>query len=696
MKVNQYRSTRVSRMGARFMMLMLLAGLGLMTQQLSAQVRWVYFPTPGVTDGHMLSIAGEGIQTLGNTIYLKLSSPMTASQMRVGIFDGETGGTWDQGTVPLEYTLFADPLADGSGNFQVAQWIGNTMPDNAWFSTAVTNVPQAQTPCGDYFYLLRVRSTNPDTMSWSSFKVRSDGPISALARAPLTYAAPLGSALDAKIIYPEYPGLGQTTYDGVWKFFVELPTPATSFTMWDGDFDYGSFDCTANDNDDPDTPNDVLEPWTDGTSAVEEGIAEGGVECGSGTIVGPGATPAGGMTTSNPPDDAKLPIFRRSPNVTYDVIAPNNVTYNNSNPSGNLEWEQFRIATGTFNRNMSDLSATSLPAGIYQIRIQGVDLSNLNAVRFLQDALGVDSTGMPVSMAVCAAQPIQGMISGTVSLDANRNGKADAGEVGIKNVQINLEADYNNDGTVDKTFSTTTDADGKYVFAQLAEGRYKVRVDVTTLPDDVDATYDTDGITTAHLVSTQITPTQTERTANFGYAAKCIPGVATVGYWKTHTDEWPVSSLKLGSVTFNKSQLISILSKSSSCGDNTYILAQQLIATKLNLLMGNDGSCITATVTSADNWLCKYPVGKSVSRSAWCTGDPIKDKLESYNYGYLCAKHRDKVTCGRDNDRPKWCRDSNDDKCGKPRWWNCKDNDRDSDSKDKQLRDLLEWLKRFR
>ncbi len=689
MKVNSYCFSRKARMSVRVMMLMLLAGLGVAVQPAGAQVRYVYFPTPSVTDGHMLSIAGEGIQTLGNTIYLKLASSGSSSQMRLGIFDGETGGTWDQGTTPLEFTLFADPAADGSGTFQVAQWNGNIMPDNAWFSTAVTNVPQAKTPCGDYFYILRVRSTDPSVMSWSSFKVRTDGTISALARAPITYAAPMGSAADAAIIYPNYPSLTPTTYDGVWKFFVELATPATSFTMWDGDLDYGSYDCSVNDDDDPDTSNDDIAEWMEGTDAVPEGVAEGGVDC-----VGAGGSPTTGTTTSNPPDDARLPIFRRSPSVTYDVIAPNGITYTNNNPSGNLEWEQFRIATGTFKRSEMDYQAASLPSGIYQIKVQGVDLSNLNAFRFLQDALGVDSAGLPVSMIVCSAQPVQGVISGTVSLDANRNRKADAGEMGIKNVQVYLDADYNNDGRVDNTLSTTTDADGKYAFGPLPVGKYKVRIDITTLPDDVEATYDSDGLSTLHTAAAQITAAKTEYVLNFGYAPECVPGTATVSYWRSNTDKWPVGTMKLGNVTYTKSQLMNFLSKSSNCGDNTYILAQQLITAKLNLLMGNDGSSICDRITAGDNWLRQYPIGKNASRSAWSTGDAIRDRLESYNYGYLGAKHRDRVNCGRNNDRPKWCRDSNDDKDGKPRWWNCKDQD-DRNSKDK-ARDLLDWLKRFR
>lgn len=674
MKVNLYRPTRTMKC-ALIVMLVILVGLCITTQNaLSQQVRYSYFPTASTTDGRFLSIAGAGIQTLGNTIWLRLASPNNAASLKFGIFDGETGGTWDMGVTPLEYTLFADPQGDGSGTFQVGQWSGAVMTDNAWYDLTVGNVSQAKSPCGEFFYLLRVRSLLPLVTSWSNFKVRTEGTISGLARVPLTYNAPMNGVLDAQKIYPNYPTLTPTTYDGTWKFFVELLTPAPSFTMWDGDFDHGSYDCSVNDDDDADTPNDGIETWMEGTAATEEGIAESTIPCEGG--VGP--IPVTGTTTSNPPDDAKLPIFRREPSVKYDVIAPNGLTYANTNPSGNLEWEQFRLSTETFNRNTMDYSVPSLPAGFYQIRISGVDMSNLNALRFLQDALGVDSSGAPVSMLICSAIPVQGAINGIVSFDGNKNRKFDAGEAGIKNVKVYLDADYNSDGRIDDTSSTLTDADGRYAFIELQPGRYKVRIGTSTLPEDVDPSYDFDGIATPHVATTTITPTVMERVVNFGYVPECVPGVATYTYWKSRKDEWPVSSLTLGGVTYNMTEIRNILFKSSS--DNTYKIAQQLITAKFNLLMGNDGSCIISKINAADEWLRENPIGQGASRSAWCIGDPIKDKLEAYNSGCLCAKHRDRVNCRTDRDR--YCRDSNDDRGGKPSWWSkCKDRDdrRDND-----------------
>lgn len=119
-------------------------------------------------------------------------------------------------------------------------------------------------------------------------------------------------------------------------------------------------------------------------------------------------------------------------------------------------------------------------------------------------------------------------------------------------------------------------------------------------------------------------------------------GAGTPGYWKNHPEAWPVDSLVLGGVTYTKDAAIAILSTPKS-RDMTYALASQLIATKLNLLIGTDPSCITDTVAAADAWLATYPIGSGVpaSSDAWRVGEPLKTTLDDYNNGLLCAPSRD-------------------------------------------------------
>src|ERR1043165_3879889 len=65
----------------------------------------------------------------------------------------------------------------------------------------------------------------------------------------------------------------------------------------------------------------------------------------------------------------------------------------------------------------------------------------------------------------------------------------------------------------------------------------------------------------------------------------------TQGYWKNHPDAWPVASLKLGSVTYTKVELIAIL-KTPVRGNGLIALAHQLIAAKLNIKAGASASAI--------------------------------------------------------------------------------------------------------
>ncbi len=93
-----------------------------------------------------------------------------------------------------------------------------------------------------------------------------------------------------------------------------------------------------------------------------------------------------------------------------------------------------------------------------------------------------------------------GSIGDTVWVDLNGDGVQDAGEHGIEGATVTLTLP---DGS---TMTTTTDADGKYLFAGLAPGDYTVTVDVSTAdaaalaadhpgftPDALNAIFDADG-----------------------------------------------------------------------------------------------------------------------------------------------------------------------------------------------------------
>ncbi|MEP6987801.1 MAG: SdrD B-like domain-containing protein, partial [Chloroflexota bacterium] len=113
-----------------------------------------------------------------------------------------------------------------------------------------------------------------------------------------------------------------------------------------------------------------------------------------------------------------------------------------------------------------------------------------------------------------------GSIGDTIWLDANRNGKQDVGELGIPNVTVTLVLP---DGT---TLTTTTDANGNYLFPDLYPGDYVVIVDLTTLPSGFGSTYDPDGQPDSQT-TVSLGAGENHLTADFGYAPPAPFGAVT-------------------------------------------------------------------------------------------------------------------------------------------------------------------------
>ena len=68
----------------------------------------------------MLAVAGNGLNTLGgNTVTLSFSVANNASTFDLGFFDGACKSGWDGDQTtnfPTTYTLYEDPLGNGSGS----------------------------------------------------------------------------------------------------------------------------------------------------------------------------------------------------------------------------------------------------------------------------------------------------------------------------------------------------------------------------------------------------------------------------------------------------------------------------------------------------------------------------------------------------------------------------------------------------
>ena len=77
------------------------------------------------------------------------------------------------------------------------------------------------------------------------------------------------------------------------------------------------------------------------------------------------------------------------------------------------------------------------------------------------------------------------------------------------------------------------------------------------------------------------------------------------GFWKNHSGAWPVTSLTLGSQTYTQTQLLTILTTPVK-GDASLILADQLIAAKLNIAHGSNPAPVSASITDADSLLSQF------------------------------------------------------------------------------------------
>lgn len=233
---------------------------------------------------------------------------------------------------------------------------------------------------------------------------------------------------------------------------------------------------------------------------------------------------------------------------------------------------------------------------------------------------------------------------GTVFDDANNNGIQDAGETGIEGVKV--YACQLCDGT--DTVETETGPGGVYTFNLFGPTTVSVLIPTGTQasPSNVgDDALDSDGVPDGTGFSVASSPGDSATRTDFGFYTTPVaqPGTGTPGYWKNHPDAWPVDTITVGGITYTKEQAIGWLSKVGK--DKTTTMFSSLVPAMLNIMIGNDGSCVNATIAAANSWMATYgPLGGNggvpASSYAWSVGEPLHITLDNYNNGRLCAPHR--------------------------------------------------------
>jgi PKD repeat protein len=346
-------------------------------QLLSSSSSYSAFPDDDPDSGKFLGVAGSG--TLTNIpIICHIGVPAGETSFDLDMFDGDIGGHWDQHYDDLDFmdfTLYEDPYKDGKGTTVVASWTHTSMVDDGWYQGTFSTTSGAQAPSGNYFYRLEIEWRNPGTSTSNNyFKIRTTGQISmakgdkfAVMGAPLR--VPFGNYnltppweiydLDPPVWAgdpdPSVNNIDANSYDGDWNFYFYIPKARSSITFKDGDADI------VTDDDDANTP-------------LPEGVSHGAPQ--------DGPSPYDGCNVL--------------PNIKYTITDPDSNTYQNLNPSGNMEWENFIISKDSSD-NPDYLVSYDLSAGLWNMHFEGMDAHNMNFIEASFEIFTTTEPPLPVN-----------------------------------------------------------------------------------------------------------------------------------------------------------------------------------------------------------------------------------------------------------------------------------------------------------
>ena len=183
----------------------------------------------------------------------------------------------------------------------------------------------------------------------------------------------------------------------------------------------------------------------------------------------------------------------------------------------------FDFSIETVTSSAGTYSFPNLPQGSYKVTVDPATLpADINPTFDLD---GIDSPNKALlnlgpqetNLTVDFGYRHLGRIGDLVWLDENGDGIKDPDESGIAGVNVTLMGDTNSDGSFEFSIDTTTDSSGLYDFSNLPKGSYKVTIDSSTLPADVNPTADLDGIDTPNKALLTLGTDETNLNVDFGY-----------------------------------------------------------------------------------------------------------------------------------------------------------------------------------
>jgi hypothetical protein len=274
-------------------------------------------------------------------------------------------------------------------------------------------------------------------------------------------------------------------------------------------------------------------------------------------------------------------------------------------------------------------------------------LKHVRAAALAAALLPLASIAATPASAQTAAPCPSGGTCGIVFVDNNGDSMLDSGDTGIDAAPVT--ACQKCDGTDD--FTVTTDGSGNFQFTQEMlvnqttfdlSKPFSIFVVIPTGTQVSPPGFDSVGVSSGNGLSVISNNVFVGTNGlNFAFTPKpTSPGTGTPGYWKNHPDAWPVASITIGTNTYTKAQAIGWLSSTGK--DKSVTMFQSYVSAYLSIKIGNDGSCVSQTMSDAYDWLVAHPVGSAVAggSAAWAVGQPTQSTLDAYDNGLLCAPHR--------------------------------------------------------
>ncbi len=246
--------------------------------------------------------------------------------------------------------------------------------------------------------------------------------------------------------------------------------------------------------------------------------------------------------------------------------------------------------------------------------------------------------------------------------DTNENGIQDVGEVGIPGVTVQLQ-----DCAGNVLATTTTDASGHYLFANLTPGDYRVLfvapegMDFSPMDQGLDDAVDSDAdLTTGLTACTTLDSGENDMTWDAGLYSPHLGGCTlTIGYWKNHGGFGPqpdyvtqylpiwlgtpggIESMEVSSGVIAHNILVMKTYGAPSNGITK--LYAQLLGAKLNIAAGASNGAVASIISAADTFLAthNYLDWASLSKTNQKLVLNWQSKLDNYNNGLIGPGHCD-------------------------------------------------------